>query len=88
MIGDAPPTGRDPAHLFCQLPGISAKLAHRILEQLDVRSLEELELAAHDGRLNEVKGFGQQRIQAIKKALAGRLGGFASSSQQNKRKGE
>jgi hypothetical protein len=63
MIGDAPPAGRDPAHLFCQLPGISAKLAHRILEQLDVRSLEELE-------------------------LAGRLGGFASSSQQNKRKGE
>jgi hypothetical protein len=63
----------DPAHLFRQLPGISEKLARRILEDLDVRTLEELELAAHDGRLKQVKGFGSQRVQAVKEVLAGRL---------------
>jgi len=63
----------DPVHLFRQLPGISEKLARRITGRLDVRSLEELELAAHDGRLKKLKGFGPQRVQAVKEVLAGRL---------------
>jgi DNA polymerase (family 10) len=63
----------DPVHLFRQLPGISEKLARRIAQQLDVRSLEELELAAHDGRLKKLRGFGPERVQAVKEVLAGRL---------------
>jgi DNA polymerase (family 10) len=63
----------DAVHLFGQLPGISEKLARRILEDLEIRTLEQLELAAHDGRLKRVKGFGPQRVRAVKEVLAGRL---------------
>jgi DNA polymerase (family 10) len=63
----------DARHLFGQLPGIGDKLARRILKDLGVRTLEQLELAAHDGRLKRVKGFGAERVRRVKEALAGRL---------------
>jgi ERCC4-type nuclease len=63
----------DTVLLFGQLPGISEKLARRIVEDLGVRTLEQLELAAHDGSLKRVKGFGGQRVREVKEALAGRL---------------
>jgi DNA polymerase (family X) len=72
-LGDEPATQADPVRLFGQLPGISEKLALRITKQLGVRSLEELELAAHDGRLKKLKGFGPQRVRSVKEVLAGRL---------------
>ena len=72
----------DPVHLFGQLPGISEKLARRITEELDVHSLEELELAAHDGRLKKIRGFGPQRVQAVKEVLAGRLSRSARREQE------
>jgi hypothetical protein len=62
-----------PAELFGQLPGIGPELAHRIADQLNVGTLEELELAAHDGRLAEVEGFGPGRTAAVRDTLAGRL---------------
>ncbi|MBN2552842.1 MAG: hypothetical protein JXB06_08725 [Spirochaetales bacterium] len=72
----------DSVHLFRQLPGINEKLAGRITRELDVHTLEELELAAHDGRLKEIKGFGPQRVQAVKEILAGRLSRSARREQE------
>jgi hypothetical protein len=50
-------------------------LARQIHEQLGVRTLEELELAAHDGRLSRL-GMGPKRLRGIREALAGRLGRY------------
>ncbi|MFO7915453.1 MAG: helix-hairpin-helix domain-containing protein [Candidatus Krumholzibacteriales bacterium] len=63
----------DPVSLFAEVPGIGKKMASRIAEELDISSLEELEQAAHDGRLEEVKGFGERRVKGVKSALAGIL---------------
>ncbi|MHC5010087.1 MAG: helix-hairpin-helix domain-containing protein [Planctomycetota bacterium] len=60
-----------PEDLFTTVPGIGDDLAHRIHEQLEIETLEELELAAHDGRLARVKGFGERRVHGIRDALAG-----------------
>jgi hypothetical protein len=43
-------------------------------QELGIETLEELELAAHDGRLARESGFGPRRIEAIRAALAARLG--------------
>jgi NAD-dependent DNA ligase len=66
-----------PETLFADVPGIGKELARRIVEQLDVHSLEELEQAAHDGRLAEVEGFGPERVEGVKVSLAGMLSGAA-----------
>jgi len=65
---------RSPADAFRRLPGVGHRLAHRIQEELGVSSLEELEIAAHDGRLESVEGIGPKRAQGIRDALAGVLG--------------
>ncbi|MGW8250178.1 MAG: helix-hairpin-helix domain-containing protein [Anaerolineales bacterium] len=63
----------DPQALFVQVPGIGDKLAQRISNQLDVNTLEGLERAAHDGRLEEIEGFGEKRVQSVRVSLAGML---------------
>ena len=62
-----------PEDLFIQVPGIGEELAGRIASQMDVDTLEQLEQAAHDGRLGEVKGFGSRRVQSVKTSLSGML---------------
>lgn len=62
-----------PEELFETVPGIGVRTAHRIHETLGIETLEELELAAHDGRLNRVQGLGRRKIQGIKDALSGIL---------------
>jgi len=62
-----------PGELFAQVPGIGPTLGRRIAEELDVQSLEELERAAHDGRLQSVEGFGEERVRNVRVALAGML---------------
>jgi DNA polymerase (family 10) len=62
-----------PEDLFLTVPGIGETLAHRIVEELDIHTLEELELAAHDGRLEEIDGFGEKRLETIRVSLAGLL---------------
>jgi Holliday junction resolvasome RuvABC DNA-binding subunit len=62
-----------PEEAFRRLPGIGAKLARRIREELGVTTLEELEVAAHDGRLGSVEGIGEKRARGIRDALALRL---------------
>jgi DNA polymerase (family X) len=58
-----------PEDLFTTLPGIGEELARRIHRDLDVDTLEELELAAHDGRLEGVPGFGPRRARAVRDTL-------------------
>ena len=63
-----------PEQLLASVPGIGPELARRIHEELGVRSLEELEQAAHDGRLEQVEGFGPRRGQQVRELLGARLG--------------
>ena len=63
-----------PEDLFTTVPGIGEGLAQRIHESLGVETLEDLEVAAHDGRLESVRGIGRRRIAALRAALAEILG--------------
>lgn len=62
-----------PGKLFTEVPGIGDELARRIHERLGISTLEELELAAHDGRLEQVEGIGPDRAEGVRVALAGML---------------
>jgi hypothetical protein len=62
-----------PEDLFATVPGVGNTLAHHIVLSLGIDSLEELELAAHDGRLTRVSGFGPRRARAVREMLASRL---------------
>jgi DNA polymerase (family X) len=63
----------DPVELFESVLGIGRKTAQRIHDELGIHTLEELEIAAHDGRLERL-GIGQKRLMGLRDALAGRLG--------------
>jgi hypothetical protein len=62
----------DPERLLSSLPGIGPQLAHLLRERLGITTLEELERAAHEGRLARV-GIGPKRLRGLIDALAGRL---------------
>lgn len=62
-----------PEDLFTTVPGIGEDLAHRIHDVLHVDTLEELEQAAHDGRLDAVPGFGPRRVRGVREALGSML---------------
>jgi DNA polymerase (family 10) len=64
----------DPERLLATVPGIGEVLARRIHTELEVETLEQLELAAHDGRLERLAGVGPRRAAAIRDILAVRLG--------------
>jgi hypothetical protein len=64
----------DPVHELMRVPGIGHEMATRIHDLLDVDSLEELEAAAHDGRLEQVPGIGDRRAHAIEAICASVLG--------------
>ena len=64
----------EPELLFRTLPGVGPELAAKIHDLLDVDTLEALEVAAHDGRLETVPGVGPRRATAIRIALNERLG--------------
>lgn len=63
----------DPAALLASVPGIGHTFAKRIHDRLGIESLEELEMAAHDGRLAGLAGMGPKRLAGIRDALATRL---------------
>jgi DNA polymerase/3'-5' exonuclease PolX len=54
----------DPIHTLASVPGLGPQLAERIHRELGIATLEELETAAHDGRLSHVAGIGPRRIAA------------------------
>ncbi len=60
----------DPVRLFQSVPGLGPDLAKRIHEHLHVDTLEALETAAHDGRLETVPGVGPRRAAAIRNHLS------------------
>ena len=62
-----------PGAIFRQISGIGPELAERIHNTLGVDTLEALEEAAHDGRLAEVEGFGERRLQAVRESLDAKL---------------
>jgi hypothetical protein len=62
----------DPERLLTSLPGIGRQLAHTLHEQFGITTLEEVERAAHDGRLAQA-GVGAKRLRGLIDALAGRL---------------
>lgn len=64
----------DAGRLFQSVPGIGPVLALRIHDTLHIDSLEALEVAAHDGRLEEIPGVGRRRVAAIRASLTAMLG--------------
>lgn len=58
-----------PRDLFRLVPGIGESLAARVESELHVETLEDLEAAAHDGRLASVPGFGARRVRAVRDSL-------------------
>jgi putative hydrolase len=69
LRGDA-----DPVRLLTSVPGIGPRLAARLHDDLNLETLEDLEAAAHDGRLERLAGFGPKRLAGIRAVLAERLG--------------
>jgi hypothetical protein len=59
----------DPEELFQSVPGVGPELARRIHDELHVETLEDLEAAAYDGRLQAVPGIGPRRLLALRAAL-------------------
>ncbi|CAN5924270.1 helix-hairpin-helix domain-containing protein [soil metagenome] len=56
----------DPEVVFTTLPGVGPELAKRIEQELHIGTLEDLELAAYDGRLARVRGVGPRRLQSLR----------------------
>ncbi len=65
---------RSPFGELCSVPGIGPVLAQRLHEELEIATLEELEVSAYNGRLERVTGIGPRRLEGIRLALAARLG--------------
>lgn len=63
----------DPVQLFQTVPGVGPRLAERIHDELGIDSLEELEVTAHDGRLDQLPGIGHRRAYMIRAALEAML---------------
>jgi putative hydrolase len=63
----------DPHALFQTIPGVGEDLARRMHDVLEVDTLEALEAAAHEGRLESVPGIGARRAAAISASLTAML---------------
>lgn len=63
----------EPTKLLASVPGIGRKFADRLDHDLGIETLEDLEAAAHDGRLEHVLGFGPKRLAGVRDSLAHRL---------------
>lgn len=63
----------EPEDLFRAIPGIGARTAQAIHDDLHIDTLEALEIAAHDGRLQTVRGIGPRRTASIRASLAAML---------------
>jgi hypothetical protein len=75
----------DPEVSFQNIPGIGPAFARLIHEHLHIDTLEALEAAAHDGRLDTVPGIGERRGKIIRQSLASilaRKGPLTSSAQK------
>lgn len=64
----------DPIAQLASVPGIGKNTAWKLHEELGIETLQELEAAAHDGRLEKLAGIGMKRLAGIRDTLAQRLG--------------
>ena len=64
----------DHVAVLASVPGIGEAMAKRLHHDLSIDTLEELESAAHDGRLSEIEGIGRKKLAGIIDSLASRLG--------------
>lgn len=69
LLEEFPPTVLD----LLRLQGVGPKTVALLYHSLGVRSLEELEAAARDGRIRSLKGMGAKKEAQILKALEERL---------------
>jgi hypothetical protein len=60
--------------ILASVPGVGRKLARRFRDDLGIETLEELEIAAHNGRIAKFPGIGAKRLAGIRDSLAQRLG--------------
>ena len=74
-----------PEDRIALVPGIGEKLAREICAELGVETLEDLEMAAHDGRLESLRGFGRRRVAGVRDALAGMLSRSSRRSARERR---
>jgi DNA polymerase (family 10) len=65
LLAEFPPTVLD----LLQLQGVGPKTVALLYSQLKIRTLDELETAARNGRLREIKGMGPRKEELILKAL-------------------
>lgn len=63
----------EPQALLLSVPGVGRVIASRLVGELGITTLEELETAAHDGRLDTVLGLPAKTIRGIVDCLATRL---------------
>ncbi len=63
----------EPERLFQVLPTVGPETARALHNHLHVDTLEALEIAAHDGRLETVPGIGPRKAAAIRASLAALL---------------
>lgn len=63
----------DPVHHLACVPGLGPRLAERIHRELGIETLEDLEVATHDGQLARLDGFGPRRIAALRGVLGSML---------------
>lgn len=63
-----------PETLLQTVPGVGPALATKIHDELHVDTLEQLEVAAWDGRLAALEGIGGRKLLAIRASLATMLG--------------
>jgi DNA polymerase (family 10) len=69
LLQEFPPTILD----LLRLQGVGPKTVALLYRSLDIRSLEDLERAARDGRIRTLKGMGAKKEALILKALEDRL---------------
>jgi hypothetical protein len=60
----------DPEKVLQTVPMIGQHLASKIHEQLGLETLEGLEVAAYDGRLEALDGIGERRLRSIRHSLS------------------
>lgn len=63
----------EPEELFQSIPGVGPETARRLHDALHIDTLEALEVAAHDGRLEEVPGIGSRKAASIRASLGAML---------------
>ena len=63
----------EPEELFQSIPGIGPKTARHLHDTLHLDTLEALEIAAYDGRIETVSGIGPRKAAAIRASLGAML---------------